>query len=251
MSTSPYFVSESVVRNLKKIASRQIPNVPSSHLSEGVAAALGFNTHAALRAALAASATVQARNPSNATLALRLRQLGHLNVPNEPRVLPDLGKSYTPFRTYPVKSKRGIRWRGWRNLLVSTINSGLEQRVFGLSPGEDWWPGGSSDRYGGQRGIFRFTFDREIPAVATVGAIGGDELAFHVVLNPKHGDVEPDQYMGFAEGDAFARCWLERRLGVWIQDGGEDFSCRRTLLPRVADVALEPNGYADQGSFIL
>jgi hypothetical protein len=251
MSTTPYFVSKTVVRNLKKIASRQIPNVPSSHLSEGVAAALGFKTHAALHVSLAASPTVQAPDPSNAMLALRLRQLGHRNVPNEPRVLPDLGISYTPFRTYPVKPKRGIRWRGWRNLLVSAINSGLEQRVFGLSPGEDWWSGASYDRFGGRRGIFRFTFDQEIPAVATVGAISGDELAIHVVLNPKHDEVEPDQYMGFDEGDAYARCWLERRLGVWIQDGGEDFSCRRALLARVAGVALEPNGYADQGSFIL
>ncbi|MBS7457900.1 hypothetical protein [Coralloluteibacterium stylophorae] len=51
--------------------------------------------------------------------------------------------------------------------------------------------------------------------------------------------------------DAYARCWVGRRLGAWIQDGGEDFSCRGAALSRVAGVTIEPRGYSDQGSFFM
>ena len=47
MSGSTFFVSEAAVRNLKDTAKRRISGVQSSHLSEGIAAALGFKTNAA------------------------------------------------------------------------------------------------------------------------------------------------------------------------------------------------------------
>ncbi len=249
MSASTYFVSEAAVRNLKQRAERRVSGVRSAHMSEVVAAALGFRTHAALRAALGGRATAEASKPSNARAIQRLRQLGY-NAPDDLHLLPELDRSYSPFKTYPLRKQRGVRWNAWRNLMVAAINAGLEQRLFGLSPGEDWWPGADPANGGGVRGLYRFTFDG-LPATAAVAAISGDELAIHVLLDPRNEQVEADFNDGLDDGSACAHGWLERRLGAWIQDGGEEFSCKRAVQARVAAVVIEPHGYADQGSFIL
>lgn len=251
MSDSTFFVSEAAVRNLKQIAGKRVRGVSSSHLSEGVAAALGFRTNAALRSALSGRSTALVQKPSNARLIERLRELGYPNVPSDLHLLPELNQSYTPFRNDPIRKRRGIRWHAWRNLLVAAINAGIEQRMFGLSPGEDWWPGADPKRNGGDRGRYSFIFNQKMPALVSVNAISGDELSVHVVLNPKGDNVEPEHYGGFADGDAHARCWLERKLGAWIQDGNTDLSCRRHLLSSLADAKIEPNGFGDQGSFIM
>jgi hypothetical protein len=250
MSASTYFVSEAAVRNLKRQAGRRVSGVRSAHLSEVVAAALGFNTHAALRAALNGRATTEASKPSNARAVQRLRQLGY-NPPGDLHLLPELDRSYSPFKSYPLRKQRGVRWTGWRNLMVAAINAGLEQRLFGLSPGEDWWPGADPENHRGVRGQYRFAFDGDLPATAAVAAISGDELSIHVLLDPRHVQIEVDSCSGIEDGAACAHGWLERRLGAWIQDGGEGFSCKRAVQARLAALAIEPHGYADQGSFIL
>lgn len=250
MSESTFFVSKAALRNLKHRAQSRASGVSSAHLSEAVAAAVGFRTHASLLAALVGHPTIEAQKPSNARLVERLRQLGYTKAPKDLRLLPELDRSYSPFRTYPLRRKRGARWTAWRNLLVSAINAGLAQRLFGLSPGEDWWPNADPAGISGERSIFRFRFDGDIPAVASVDAISGGELSIHMILRPRNDEVEPDRSDGIKDGDAFARCWLERRLGAWIQDGGEDFSCKHAVLPRIADAAVEPTGYADLGSFV-
>jgi len=48
------------------------------------------------------------------------------------------------------------------------------------------------------------------------------------ILIAEHGRIETCRFVdhlsdGIKDGDALARCWLERHLGVWIQDGGEVF----------------------------
>lgn len=250
MSASIYFVSEAAVRNLKRRAERRVSGVRSAHMSEVVAAALGFKTHAALRAALSGRATAEASKPSNARAVQRLRQLGY-NPADDLRLLPELDRSYSPFKTYPLRKQRGVRWNAWRNLMVAAINAALEQRLFGLSPGEDWWPGADPKNNGGERGLYRFTFDGDLPATAAVSAISGDELAIHVLLDPRNERVKADFNDGLVDGAAYAHGWLERRLGAWIQDGGEEFSCKRAVQARLAAVAIEPQGYAEQGSFIL
>lgn len=251
MSVPKFFISKSAVRTLKKSAQRRLDHVSSSHLSEGIAAALGFKTHAALRSALKDCATTETQKPANSLLVQRLHQLGHTSVPNGLLVMPEFKHSYTPFRRFPLRKRRGVRWYAWRNLLVAAINAGLEQRIFGLSPGENWWPGGASGSHECKRGIYRFTVDGEMTAIASVNAISGDELSISVVLNPRKADIQPEWYYGFADGDAVAHCWLERRLGAWIQDGGEGFRCRRFMQSRLAELAIEPNGYGDQGSFFM
>ncbi len=146
MSVSTFFISEAALRTLKRNAQRGVSSISSSHLSEGIAAALGFKTHAALRAALTSHSTAQAQKPSNARLAQRLRQFGY-DLPDNLRLLPEFEQSYSPFKSFPLRTNRGVRWWGWRNLMVSAINAGLEQRLFGLSPSENWWPGGAPDSH--------------------------------------------------------------------------------------------------------
>jgi hypothetical protein len=251
MSVSTFFVSEAAVRNLKHGAERRISGVSSSHLSEGIAAALGFKTHAALRAALDGQATIEVPKPSNVRLAQRLRQLGHTTVPDDLRLVPELKHSYTPYRNFPLGKRRGVRWVAWRNLVVAAINAGLEQRLFGLSPSENWWPGGAPDSHDCQVGTYRFAVDASLHAVASVDAKCGDELWIHIIVNPRSSDIEPNMFHDLSDGDAIAHCWVERRLGAWIQDGGEGFSCKRSLQPCLAGLAIEPCGYSDQGSFFM
>ena len=62
MSEPTYFVTEAVIRNLKKQAERRFKGVRSAHMSEAVAAALGFRTHAALRSSLAGRKTTEAED---------------------------------------------------------------------------------------------------------------------------------------------------------------------------------------------
>ena len=105
MTVSTFFVSEAALRTLKQRAQRGVKGVSSSHLSEAVAAALGFKTHAALRAALAGRATAEAQKPSNARLVQRLRQFGYA-VPDDLRLLPEFEHSYSPFKTFPLRTQR-------------------------------------------------------------------------------------------------------------------------------------------------
>ena len=244
-----FFVSEAALRNLKSAALRRVSGVRSSHLSEGIAAALGFTSQASLRSALRTQPTVEAQKPSNARLNQRLRELGYSAVPDDLRLLPEFEHSYGIAKTYPLRKARGVRWLAWRNLLVTAINAGLDQGMFGLAPTDNWWPGGAAESHECQVGRYRFLVDGDLPAVASVDAISGDELSIHVVLRPRDVDVEPNMFNGLQDGEAFAHCWVERRLGAWMQDGGEDFSCRRAAQSRLASITVEPKGYSDQGSF--
>lgn len=171
-------------------------------------------------------------------------------MPDDLKVLPELDKSYTPFREFPLVRPRGPRWNGWRNMMVAAINAGIEQRLFGLSPGENWWPGAAKESHECERGVYRFALDG-LPALVGIDAISGDELSLSVVLNPKQAELVPYSHCDLADGDAAAHGWLERRLGAWIQDSNEAFHCRRALLPRLAGLDLAPQGYSDQGSFIM
>jgi hypothetical protein len=251
MSESTFFVSEASVRNLKRTSVRRIYGISSAHLSEAFAAAIGFRTNAALRAALAGQVTVEVPKPSNELLVRRLRELGYASVPDDLQLVPELQHSYTPFRTYPLNKRRGVRWNSWRNLVVMAINAGLEQRLFGLQPTDNWWPGAARNHYECQRAHYRFNVAPGFSAVASVDAQAGDELSIEVILNPKRPDTDPSLFCGLSDGDAVAHCWLERRLGAWVQDGGAGFSCKRTAQALLVGLNVTPNGYADQGSFIL
>lgn len=136
MSDSTFFVSAAAVRNLKHSAQHRVSGVSSSHFSEALAWALGFKTHAALRAALDGRTTVEVPKPSNARMVRRLQELGY-NATADLRLVPEFEYSYSPFRNFPLRKKRSTRWMGWRNLVVAGINAGLEQRLFGLEPSDN------------------------------------------------------------------------------------------------------------------
>jgi len=154
------------------------------------------------------------------------------------------------------------RHLAWRNMMVAAVNAGLDQKRFGLDPGDNRWPGAapSMPPHGpGSEGhaLFRFTFGDDIPAIAYAYAITGQELRIHVALWPTP-DAEnwmAGQYRAnFDCGDAFALGYVERLTGKWLQSstpGGETFSCRRDLAERIAAVKIEPQGFADHGKFFL
>ena len=247
MSDSKLFVSKASIRNLKKGALTGVPEVASSHVSEALASAMGFRTYAALLAALDGKATAEACKPSNAKFAQRLKDLGYPSVPQDLKVVPEFNHSYTPFRVVPLRKKRGVRWWAWRNLVVAAINAGLEAKVFGLSPGENWWqPTESNDA-----GSYFFSIDEAIPAIVSVTDQRADELSLEIVLNPRRKDVLAKGYLSSQDGDAFAHCWVERRLGAWIQDACVGFSCKRGARDLLVGMSIEPQGYSDLGSFIL
>lgn len=251
MSASTFFVSKPAVRTLKQSARRVLPQIPSSHMSEGIAKALGFNTNAALQSALSQQSTVEALKPNSQLLVRRLNELGHEKLPKTITPLPDFMHSYTPFRKFALRRKFGVRWHVWRNLLVAAINAGLEQKKFGLIEGQNWWEGAHPQSQLCINGKYNFVFDEQFPAVATLNAISGGELSITVLINPRK-DIDPDCcFGGLDNADASAHGWLERRLGAWIQDGGTGTSCKRALQAQFAQIDVKPNGYSDLGPFIL
>lgn len=251
MSQLPYFVSAASVRHLKLRAKQKAPTIPSAHLSEALASALGFNTNASLRSALAGKATAAAQPPSNARMVARLQQLGHQVRPGA-NLVPDLQAWVHPFSgaRVPMPNRQSARWRVWRNIMVSAINAGLEQGLFGLSPGENWWPGGAPSSHACKSHTYEFRIAPDLPARASVDAHAGEELKINVQVVPRKGAGEPSFEDGLESASATANGWLERSLGVWLQNGAHDVHCKANLKPMLANLQVVPAGYADIGKLM-
>jgi hypothetical protein len=81
-----------------------------------------------------------------------------------------------------------------------------------------------------------------IPASAEIRTIGWDEIAASVTLWPS------------GPGYSFkANGWLERRKGAWLQTSGGRPSVTGSpeRARRLAEIQIEPKGYADHGKFFL
>ena len=123
---APLFVSPASVRHLKSIATQKVValnlNISSSHLSEGIAAALGFKTHAALRALLTNHPTAPAEKPLNSRLIQRLQQLGYGTIPNDLQFIRNLN---IPIHRLNVllleKAKVYAGWHGVTCLLQQSM----------------------------------------------------------------------------------------------------------------------------------
>lgn len=252
--------TEAALLNVKRGLRGSFPERKSAHLTEGLAAACGYRTHAALLDALAKS------NPSDPDVILlddealmrRLYELEGEPIPN------DEDFEWFEFIGYPDESAviktrtagwyeleyKTTRQRAWRNLMVSAINVGIERRLFTLRPGDNRWPAEIKD---GRRESFSYRFEvAGVPAIASVSDAGWDELNIHSAMWPT---PDADRWIGvglarFLPGEAVASGWLERRDGAWLQyNGRPELHCRAALVKQVADLVVPARGYADRGDF--
>jgi len=254
-------LSESGLKNAKRALINAFEGVKSMHLSEALAAACGYQSHAALLVDLAA------QDPTDPDFVLLddkafIDRLGQL----DPSIadMEDDGVGWFEFIRYPSPDEviktlapryygepyKGPRQHAWRNALVSAINAGIAQRHFTVRQGGNRWPG-ADDRGRGQQQIYRFEIDG-IPAIAAAGNAGWDEVSIHVAFWPTD---DADRWIvagnaGFLAGELFAQGWLERRDGAWLQFSAKPLLwCRKAKLDRAAGLSVRPRGYADRGAF--
>ena len=89
--------------------------------------------------------------------------------------------------------------------------------MFGLAPGQNWWPGGAAktDAFS-DGGRYRFMLTSGLPAVVAVNSMGADELTLEVVLNPKIPDTDPGEVYGLSGGDEQG-CGHATRMSIHCQ----------------------------------
>lgn len=261
-------LNESGVRDMKRALVKRFPKDKSAHISEALAVSMGFTTNMALIAAIRDG---NADDPDyalldEATFLARLAEVtGRKMGVNDRYLIFDnirFADGHVVVQTLSpgyrrTKYAKNARLRAWRNMLVAGINAAIDCRLFTIRPGDNRWPNQAPDRYGNRKPhIFEFEIG-DIPALCSVHDAGYDELSIHVALWPTPDSARwlPAASAGFLAGDAYASGWLERRDGAWLQVSTQalrdQFSCRRARLPQVAALAVQPNGYADRGSFKL
>jgi len=235
--------------------------VLSSHLSEALARALGYRTHAGLVAALrVADPDPEIRLLDDEAFLDRLVELGYpddqeyrnLGVFDDLIYEADGAMIETRSRDHRDYQYRSPRQRAWRNIMVATVNEGIRRKLFSLRPGDNRWPGydQENDRYRPSHALFDFVLDGNIPIRGYVSDADFDELSVHAAAFPK-GDWVRANNAGFTAGEAFAAGWLERRAGAWLQYGPEQLRCRRALLARLSELDVRPLGYGDSGRLMM
>lgn len=248
-------LAEPSLAELKKSLRRDLAFVRSSHLSEAMAAALDFRTYASLLAALPAQVsdpTIQLLD--NERFEARLREFGYQLADDDFRfewlldckelinTMPDSG--------YDIEY-RSQRDKAWRNLMVLTINEGIRQKYFSLRVGDNRWPGadtGDQDHQG-MGYVFEFNLPDGKPAKGYVSDAGFGELNIHAAVVPNGNWVQASN-SGFHAGEAFARGWLGRERGAWLQSSSDLFNCRKWLLRDLANMEAIPIGFGDRGRVI-
>lgn len=230
---------------LKNSLRSEFPDAKSAHVTEALAHSLGFRTHAALLAAIGSSD----EDPpfvllDTERMLSRLEQFGYARDPEFDFELMDIKKMPDVISTtchhadeYEYKSPRA---RAWRNLMVCTVNAGLERRLFSLR---------ENDNRFAEPTLFDFTLPDGTAVRGYVSAISYGELAIYAAVNPR-GDHIRNANAGFRAGDAFAHTWLERKLGAWIQSSMSQFSCRKALVGALAALDVNPLGYGDRGRIL-
>jgi hypothetical protein len=257
--------TENTLHNVKRALKASFTAVKSSYLTEALAAACGYRTHAALLADLDRS---NQSDPDFIALddeafIRRLYELDGQSVqPNEDFEWFEFLKysdkngiistKSTKFYEIEYKSERA---KVWRNMMVAGINAGIEKRLFTVLPNDNRWPGAAVSEHDRHlRPTFNvFHFDvGSIPAIGYVSDAGFDELSIHVMFWPNEKGEEWIRVYdaGFVAGDAFAAGWFERRDGAWLQSASDfNLSCRRKRLAEIAALEIVPRGFADRGNF--
>lgn len=241
---------------VKKALREEYPEVGSSHLSEALAAALGFRTHASLIDAMESSSENEYVLLMDEDFDSRLKELGHE---------PDLSFGFEQIDSsvllkttcryaYDIRYK-SQRERAYRNIVVAAVNEGLRRKLFTLRPDDNRWPGWTGPRKPDNHSSVRFAFElpNGLPAMAYAADAGYSELAINVAVCPdaKTSDWLSNYQAGFKAGDAFAASWLERDRGAWLQSATDSFKCRNSLLIQLAAMEIRPAGYGDRGRVIM
>lgn len=142
----------------------------------------------------------------------------------------------------------GDRRKAWRNVLVTAINAGLEQKIFGLGEDENSWTGS-----GGR--IFGFEIAGREALAYVSDHISGAELWLKVAVDPTPDarDWIAFDDAGFKAGDAFVTGWFERRRGKWLQQSQylPRTRFRKHILPVLTNLEIAPKGYSDTGKFMM
>lgn len=242
---------EAPLAELKKSLLDEFDDVKSSHLTEALAASMGFRTHAALKAAM--TGPEQDRpfyllDPER--FLARLVDFGYPFDSSDPEFdfeVWHVGKgaiSTMPTSAYGIEYKT-TRQKAWRNLMVCTVNAALERKLFTLRPGDNRF--GDADSRGS---LFDFALPNGLPVRGYVSDAGFNELNVHAAVNPIGTWIRAGN-AGFEAGDAVALGWLERERGAWLQSSDTQFRCRKGLLAQLADLRVEPHGFGDRGRVIM
>jgi hypothetical protein len=241
-------LSELTLASVKKSLREQYPGVRSSHLSEAIAASLRRRTHASLLADLPRfSIDPPIEVLDDDLFDQRLQELGY---PSDPEFsFENLENAHVistaDASSWDIKYKT-VREKAWRNLMVLTINTAIEQKLFSLRPSDNRWHGAENRDHC----LFNFILPNGLSAKGYVSDAGWDELSIHAAVNPK-GDWLRTANAGFHAGDAFAAGWLERRNGAWLQSATSMFNCKKAILQSLADLTVSPMGYGDKGRVIM
>lgn len=241
-------LSEISLSSIKKSLRTQYPDVRSSHLSEALAASLRRRTHASLLAELPILAVDPPIELLDDTLFdQRLQELGY---PADTEFSFEYLEKTHAISTADMSAwdieYKSAREMAWRNLMVLTINAGIELKLFSLRPDDNRWPGANKR----ESCLFDFLLPNGLPAKGYVSDAGWGELSIHAAVNPK-GEWVRAANAGFHAGDAFAASWLERKNGAWLQSSTSMFNCKMAILHTLAEQITVPLGYGDRGRVIM
>ena len=249
-------LTETSLIALKKSLRADLPDCKSSHLCEAMAAALGFRTYAALRTEVSSfEGDPPIQLLDGVRFESRLNDLGYELASDDFRFewlsdCPALIET-TPDSAYDItyNSKRS---KAWRNLMVLAINEGIRLKLFSLRPGDNRWPGATTQMSvaRSQGYEYDFTLPDGKPARGYVSDAGFNELTVRAVVFPKGKGVRVIG-TGFDAGDAIGQCWLEREKGAYLQSSTSFFQCRKYLLEDLIRLEATPLGYGDRGRVIL
>lgn len=240
-------LSERSLAFVKKALRAQYPDVLSSHLSEALAVSLRRRTHASLLSelpGLIVDPPIELLD--DALFDQRLQELGYPADSEFSFEYLDKTHVISTFDSSALNVEyRSVREKAWRNLMVLTINAGLQQKLFSLRPNDNRWPGAEKEGH-----LFDFELTNSLPVRGFVHDAGWGELSIHAAINPKGSWVRASN-AGFNAGDAFAVGWLERKNGAWLQSATTMFNCKKAILQRLTDITVEPMGYGDKGRVIM
>lgn len=250
-------VSETHINAVKKALRDDFLDGKSSHLSEALAAALGYRTHAALLAdlpKLAADPPIVLLSTED--FVSRLQEFGYPRdnefdfdyLDQRPEVIRTFSLQ---FGHVEYKSEREM---AWRNIVVCAVNEGIRAKAFSLRKDDNRWPGarpvhpmkGPDYRVNDPGVCLSFQLPNGMSAQAKFRDIGWGELEILVTVSPA-GDRFKEGSTGFDAGDAFAQGWLEREKGAYLNTATNLFNCRKSLLGALAVLKVEPLGYGDKG----